>query len=65
MLNNYSRVKLLTDRFMNDMVKYGDVGYIIETHDENWYEIEFSDENGITIAMIVANINELEVCESE
>ena len=63
MLPNYSRVRLLTDRFSSDGLKYGDFGYIIETYDNDEYEVEFSDNKGITIAQIVANGSELEVCE--
>lgn len=63
MLPNYSRVRLLTDRFSPDGLKYGDVGYIIETYDNDAYEVEFSDDKGITIAQIVAHDSELEVCE--
>ena len=63
MLPNYSRVRLLTDRFNAEGLKYGDVGCIIETYDEDAYEVDFSDDKGITIAQIVASGSELELSE--
>lgn len=63
MLSNYSRVRLLTDRFSTDGLKVGDVGYIIEVYEEDAYEVEFSDREGITVAQIVVHGSELEECE--
>ena len=62
MYDNYIQVRLLTDRFVSEGVKYGDIGCIIEVYNENAYEVEFSEKNGITIAMIVAHKDELEPC---
>ncbi len=62
MLKNYSRVRLLTNRFQSEGAFYGAMGYIIEVYD-NAYEVEFSDEAGSTFAQIVAEENELELCE--
>jgi hypothetical protein len=51
---NYSRVVLLTNRYEDEGVKTGDIGYIIEVYDDGKYEIEISDrKTGITIAQIV------------
>lgn len=55
MFSEYSRVVLTTDRFQADGVTVGMTGYIIEVHDENHYEVEFSDQNGVTIAQVVVN----------
>lgn len=63
MIKNYSRVKLLTDRFEDEGLNYGDIGYVIEIYADQWYEVEFSNEQGITIAQIVAQEDEMAVCE--
>ena len=58
----YSRVRLVTDRFRSEGVEPGDLGYIIEMFDEDAFEVEFSDANGITIALIVARHDEITLC---
>jgi hypothetical protein len=63
MLANYSRVRLVTDRFRSEGLDYGAVGYIIEVYGDGAYEVEFSDNSGITIAQIVARAGELELWE--
>lgn len=59
MLENYSRVRLLTDRYQNKGVAAGTIGYVIEVYDDA-YEVEFSNPNGITIAQVVVQPDELE-----
>ena len=62
----YQRVKLVTDRFAStDDLTTGAIGYVIEVYPDGNYEVEFSDENGITCAQIVAKPDELEVCEDD
>ncbi len=63
MLNNYSRVRLLTDRFVSEELRCGATGYVIEVYGDGKYEVEFSDANGISVAQIVASETELAVCE--
>ncbi len=63
MLKNYSCVRLESDRFQSEGAFRGDVGYIIETYNDDAYEIEFSNAQGITIAQIVACRAELELTE--
>lgn len=63
MLPNYSCVRLLTDRYTSEGARSGDIGYIIETWNEDAYEVEFSDNEGITVAQIVARRCELELRE--
>lgn len=62
MINNYSRVRLLTNDHADEGACRGDLGYIIEVYDDA-YEVEFSDGNGITFAQIVAQPNEIELDE--
>lgn len=59
MLGLYSRVRITTDKFLNEDVPAGAVGYIIERYDDGNYEVEISDENGITIAQFVAAESDL------
>ncbi len=61
MLENYSRVRLLTDAWRSENVHAGMVGYVIEIYPNDHYEIEFSDKDGITIAQIVAKGDEIEL----
>jgi hypothetical protein len=59
MLLEYSRVRLMTDRFESQGVSAGMFGYVIEVYDGGNYEVEFSDEDGTTIAQIVATEHDL------
>jgi hypothetical protein len=58
-LENYSRVRLLTNKYRSEGVTEGFVGYIIEVYGDEAYEVEFSNENGITIAQLVVLQNEV------
>ncbi|MCW3099907.1 MAG: hypothetical protein JWL77_5525 [Chthonomonadaceae bacterium] len=62
-LANYTRVRLLTDRYRSQGVRFGTFGYIIEAHNNDAYEVEFSDSTGITYAQIVAHRNEIEISD--
>ena len=59
----YQKVRLLTDKYIDEDIKKGDVGIILEDHDGNNYEVEFSDENGITIALFAFPKEDLETVE--
>lgn len=63
-MRKYNRVKLKTDKYISEGVKCGDAGFIIEEYDDGNFEVEFSNpKNGITIALIVASPQELELVE--
>ena len=63
-MKNYSPVKLITDKYADDGVGIGAIGYIIEVYPGSKYEVEFSNsETGETIAMIVADEIDLELNE--
>ncbi len=54
MLPEYSRVRLITDKYAKDGVPEGTVGYVIEVYDDGNYEVEFSrSETGSTFAQLV------------
>lgn len=61
MIKNYSRVRLLTDKYVPNGAPRGAVGSVIETYDNGAYEVEFADEDGIDYAQIVACEAELHV----
>jgi hypothetical protein len=56
----YQRVRLLTNKYLEDGIKEGDVGVIVEKHDDSNFEVDFSDENGTTIAIFAFPKEELE-----
>jgi hypothetical protein len=62
-LNNYSRVKLLVDRYSGDGVDAGALGYIIEVYPDGKYEVEFSDGTGKSIAQLVLSESEISLHE--
>jgi Domain of unknown function (DUF4926) len=60
MIPLYSRVALVTDKYANEGGSIGMIGYVIETYHGSNYEVEFSDDKGVTIAQLV--VDESEVC---
>lgn len=62
---NYTRVRLLTDDYAKEGVGIGAVGYVIEVYPGEKYEVEFSDRQGITIAQIVLNFDQISIAEGE
>ena len=64
--NQYCRVKLNTDKYINKGVGIGSVGYIIEVYVEGSleYEVEFSNPaTGESLAQIVVTEEEIEIAE--
>lgn len=61
-LSIYSKVKLLTDKYSQEGVSLSSKGYIIEVYDDT-YEVEFSNENGETIAQLLLNQEDISVDE--
>jgi hypothetical protein len=55
----YTRVRLITDRYHADDAPCGSVGYIIEIHDQDTFEVEFSDTYGVTYAQVVVHRDEV------
>ena len=60
-IKNYSKVTLLTDRYVDEGVQSGSIGYVIEVYQGDKYEVEFSGGDGITIAQIVVSGHEIAV----
>ncbi len=63
-MKQYSKIKLLTNKYKDIGVSIGDLGYIIEVYDDGYYEVEFSDgKTGITIAQIELKEEEIELMD--
>ena len=62
-MKQFQRVKLNSDKYINEGLEKGAVGYILNIYDSNHYEVEFSDSNGITIMLCSFSIDELELAE--
>jgi len=60
---NYSRIRVKTDRLGHEGIRSGDIGYIIEVYEDGNYEVEFSDENGVTILLTVLAEYEFELAD--
>jgi hypothetical protein len=60
----YTRVRLITDFYHEDNAACGSVGYIIEIHDQDSLEVEFSDAHGVTYAQVVVHHDEVIADES-
>lgn len=59
----YQRVRLMNNRHVDEGISENALGYIIEIYEDNSLELEFSNEEGITIATIVVSENEIELAE--
>lgn len=59
----FQKVRLLTDKYVDEGINKGDIGVILEDYDGENFEVEFSDNNGITIALFAFSINEVEPIE--
>lgn len=58
MLQIYSRVKVISNSHVEEGVPEGTVGYIIEVY-KYAYEVEFSNNEGISFAQIVLQPSEV------
>jgi Domain of unknown function (DUF4926) len=64
-LEPYSLVKLLTDRYQDRGVSAGAIGTILEVYKDEAYEIEFSRDDGTTIAWFAILQNEVKPLTDE
>lgn len=47
----YDRVKLKTDKYKEHGIRKGDIGTILEDYGDGYFEVDFSDDKGNTIAL--------------
>ena len=64
-LANYSRVRILTDRFATEGAPRGSIGFVIEIWEEGVYEVEVPDVTGASIAEFVATDADLELVDRD
>ena len=62
-VKQFQKVRLLTDKFVDEGINIGDIGVILEDYDGENFEVEFSDNNGITIALFSFYKSEVELIE--
>ena len=65
-IEQYCRVRVITDAHQKEGVARGAIGYVIEIYGEEpkEYEVEFSDRSsGVTTAQVVAREGEIEMAE--
>jgi hypothetical protein len=60
-MKQFSVVRLMTDRFLAQGVRNGQLGCITEIYADGVYDVEFSDADGIIIAQVIANDNDIEL----
>ena len=59
----FQKVRLLTDKYVDEGIRKGDIGVILEDYDGENFEVEFSDIKGTTIALFAFPRKELELAE--
>jgi hypothetical protein len=59
-LLNYTRVRFVTNRYTNEGVPIGTTGYIVEVFGDKHYEVEVSNIDGTTVALLTVEVNEVE-----
>lgn len=59
MLEQYSLIQLVTDRYKDRGVTVGAIGVILEVYGDEAYEVEFSHEDGTTIAWFAVQRSEV------
>jgi hypothetical protein len=59
MIPKYTRVELITAKYEKDGCTIGMIGYVIECYPGGNYEVEFSGDQGVTLAQIVARDEDL------
>ncbi|WP_182188227.1 DUF4926 domain-containing protein [Pectinatus frisingensis] len=61
----FQKVRLLADKYIDEGIKTGDIGVILEDYDGENFEVEFSDSSGNTIALFAIPGKELELVDGE
>jgi len=59
MIEPYSRVQLVGNKYEADCGYNGMIGYVIESYPDGKYEVEFSNSEGISIAQFVVDEDDL------
>lgn len=59
----YQNVRLITDRYVEDGLKIGMTGIVLEKYDDEHFEIEWFNDSGNSVALFAFSINDFEVIE--
>lgn len=59
----FDRVRYLGREIVDEKIKSGDIGYVIEIYDDGNFEVEFSNADGTTRGVVVLAEHELEVAK--
>ena len=58
------RIKVLNDNYIEDNVKAGDIGYILDDYGNGYYEVQFWDESVCPpISLAVTSVNGKDIVE--
>lgn len=60
----FDRVKYLGREVIDEKIKSGDIGYVIEIYDDGNFEVEFSNLDGTTRGTVVLAEHKLEVAQA-
>ncbi|MDR2762142.1 MAG: DUF4926 domain-containing protein [Planctomycetaceae bacterium] len=67
-MKEFDHVRLLTNKYIDEGIKYGDIGVILEDYGDGHFEVEFSDYrtgSGFTIVLSSFHQDELEFVDDE
>ena len=63
MINQYSLVRLNSDKYQSEGIEEGSKGYIVDIFDGPHYYVEFSEPDGSTIALLTLTEDEIQLLE--
>jgi len=61
----FKKARLLTEKYIRDGLKKGDIGFILQDNGDDSYEVEFCEINGITITFFSFPRRELELLKED
>ena len=60
MIKQYSRVRLISSQYLNEGIPCGSEGYIIDIYENEHYDVEFSNLDDSTLAILTLTKKEFE-----
>lgn len=60
----FSTIVLKNDKYSSDRLKTGDQGIIVDFYADGAFEVDFSDDEGITIGVIAVQPEDIEIIRS-
>lgn len=62
-MKQFDKVMVLNNKYINDGVNMGDIGFIIDIFSDSAYDVEFSLPDGTTYALCIINPDDLKKVE--